>query len=318
MANGGKEGKKGGFPYGSLEISVVKLRLRLLEEAVLPPFKGSTLRGALGTSLLTACCPNRKEMCFRCQGVSQCSYANFFEPHLASGGKSAPVPFLVEPPADRRTHLSRGDTLEFRLNVFGTAVRWLPFVMAAMSRAGETGLLGPRRARFRLEQPCAPSRASEPSSWAEKGIESLETRSASELTGGCGPIRRILMVTPCKLKEDGRVQGEPDGRLIATGLERRVRALHYFYSGEVRSSKLEWDEEPFLQTGEGRFRWVVLERPSVTQQERVNIGGWVGTLDVEAHNEAAAALLRVGQWVHLGKNTVLGCGKILLEESGRC
>lgn len=307
--------KEDGFPYGSLEIARLKLRLRLSDAAVLPPFKGSTFRGLLGTSILEAWCPKAREACLGCHRAIQCPYANFFKPHLSRQGKSTPAPFVTEPAVDPRTHISRGDNLEFSLIVFGTGVKWLPFVMAAVFRAGRKGALGVRRAGFELEVPRPPANAADPHSWAAEGIEGLEIRKAWELAQGAGRIKSLRLVTPCKLKEEGRVQGELDGELIIKALERRTAGLCHFYGdGEPQRGKPEWKESPRLSTGRGRLRWVVLERRSVTQGERVSMGGWVGSLPVRECNRAAEALLRLGRWTYLGKNTVLGCGKIVVEE----
>lgn len=318
MASTPMEDRPRGVSYGSLEITVARLKLRLLEEAVLPPFKGSTFRGLLGKSLLDAWCPYKREECTKCARNAQCPYPNFFKPHLSRGGKSIPAPFLIDPKPDRRTYLTKGDVVEFALNFFGWGVNWFPFVMAAIWRGGERGLLGVKRARFRLEFPEMPARPDEPSAWANisNGMEKISTL---QVTRRKGRVEAIRLLTPCKLKEEGRVIGKPDGRTLITALQRRIGALVHFYGekSEIKENPA-WKEAPFLVTGEEELRWVVLERPSFTQGERVNIGGWVGTIHVESHNEEAGFLLRVGEWSHVGKNTVLGCGKIALEERAQC
>lgn len=305
------------LPYGLLEVATLRIRLRLMDEAVLPPFKGSTFRGLLGTSILNAWCPFGKEACLGCSRLFQCPYPNFFKPHLSRDQKSTPAPFVTEPAPDSRTRVSKGDKLEFSLIVFGKGIRWFPFLMAAIVRAGESGALGVKRAKFILETPPPPKGSFDPHSWAREGIKGLQIQRAFQLAKPGGKIRNIRLVTPCKLKEDGKVHGEPDGELIIKALERRTAALYHFYADEGgQEAKPVWKESPRLRTGKGRLRWVVMERPSVTQGERVNMGGWVGALPVEEYNQAGEALLRLGRWTYLGKNTVLGCGKITLEEEG--
>ncbi len=302
------------FPHTGLRISKLEFKIRLLDDALLPSYKGSTIRGLLGTSMLRRWCPKGEEACFSCSLVSQCPYANFFKPHL-SKGKSAPTPFVTEPAIDPRTCFSRGDRMEFSLNVFGSGVKWLPFVMAAIVQGGHRGVLGTKRSRFELEFPEPPSEASDPRAWAEKGINGLRSWDAADLVGGGKPIRSIRLATPCKFKEEGRIKGRPDGRLIIDALERRIAGLHYFYgSSEEGRSESCWKKKPWLQTGAGEVRWVVLERPSKTQGQRINIGGWVGKLEVKDYNQEAGALLRLGRFIHVGKNTVVGCGKLLLDE----
>ena len=303
------------FPYHSLQVHSLRISLRLRGRAILPSFKGSTFRGLLGRTLLDAFCPKKIEGCLECKNVSECPYPNFFKPHLARAGRSTPAPYVVVPAIDKRTHLSQGETVEFELRIFGVALKWLPFILAAMFQGGERGALGTNRARFDIVKPIPPAQGSDPASWASARIEGLQTKKARDLITARTPIRAIRFATPCKLKEHGMVLGEIRGETLLRALERRIAGLNHFYAQPPSaSSTLHWSELPRLETELGELSWVILERPSTTQVERVNIGGWVGRLLVRFYNNSAESLLRLGQWTHVGKNTVYGCGKILLEE----
>lgn len=299
----------------SLEIAHLRIRLRILSNALLPVFKGSTFRGALGASMLKAWCIAGKEVCHQCRFVSQCPYANFFKPHLARNGKSIPVPFILEPEMDKRTLLQGGDTAEFGLTVVGTALKWLPFVMAALFRGGSSGILGVSRAHFSIEIPRPPEKdGHEALAWEPILSRELEVEDAMDVMRRTTRIRAIRFVTPCKIKDGGRVQGEPDGEMLLKALQTRLRAMSFFYGKDGDPEQIwPWHEKPLLNTGKARLRWVVLERPSRTQRTRINIGGWVGTIPVESHNDPAEAILRLGELLHVGKNTTVGCGKIVLD-----
>jgi len=303
----------GDFPYAALEVYCLKVKLRLRENAILPPFKGSTFRGLIGNALLEAFCPRKRENCQSCRNLFSCPYPNFFKPHMARGGKSTPSTFVVDPAADRRTSLAEGEELEFSLKVFGTASRWLPMVLASISRAGKTGLLGTKRARFDLVSPQSPEGGPSLEAWARGKVQGLRIYKASSLRPPVDEVRAIRFVTPCKLKEEGRVRSKLEGEAILRAIERRAASLTHFYVHRDAPHEQSWTERPFLETGESQLKWVVLERPSATQGERVNIGGWVGRVSVVNCNPQGALLLRLGQLIHIGKNTVCGCGKFLLE-----
>jgi hypothetical protein len=305
--------KKGqAFPYGDLVLHSLPVRLRLREDVLLPPFKGSTFRGLLGHALIGSFCQAGREVCHGCSRSDICPYPSLFKPYLSREGRSVPAPYLVDPLYDPRTRIRKGEDVGFVLRLFGPALRWLPFVLAGLCRAGGKGGLGPRRAKFALVEPTPPPVATEPRAWGERAPEGLESTRAADLTGNEGAIRGIRFLTPLKLKEGGEVLGEVHERALLSALERRVKGLCKFYGEGTWDIPLEWEEAPVLRLGQGGLRWVVLERPSCTQPDRVNIGGWVGFLPVEGCNRSAASLLRVGQWTHIGKNTVYGCGKYTL------
>ncbi|MGQ9860299.1 MAG: CRISPR system precrRNA processing endoribonuclease RAMP protein Cas6 [Thermodesulfobacteriota bacterium] len=305
-------------PYQGLEVHRVKITLRLLEDAALPPFKGSTFRGLLGQSLLAAYCPYRAEACSRCSRAERCPYSNFFKPHLARQNKSMPTPYVIDPLPDARTYLKEGQTVGFSITVFGTAVKWVPFVMSALFDSGRKGALGGRKARFHLEEPVPPLKAADPEAWADGGLTGLRSRTAEDLARAKGLVRGVKIRTPLKLREEGEVKKTIDGQLLVRALDRRIKGLSCFYgSHPPKPTQGEWNSFPLLETGQANLRWVVLERPSRTQEQRVNIGGWVGSLEIRACNPEAEALLRLGQWIHVGKNTVCGCGKFLVQDGAR-
>ena len=91
--------------FSSLHISRFELRLRARESVSLPPFLGSTVRGAFGHSLKHAVCIMPHRNCERCTAADRCLYPYLFEtpvpPGLTQlrGQERAPHPFILSPPA---------------------------------------------------------------------------------------------------------------------------------------------------------------------------------------------------------------------------
>lgn len=52
---------------------------RFTEDALLPPYKGSTFRGAFGGALKKVVCAVREKDCSRCLLAARCVYARVFE-----------------------------------------------------------------------------------------------------------------------------------------------------------------------------------------------------------------------------------------------
>lgn len=90
--------------FSVLHVTRLEVRLRACEPVSLPPFLGSTLRGALGHALKQAVCVVDHGDCSRCPIAFQCTYPYLFEtpapPGIAQlrGQRHAPLPFILEPP----------------------------------------------------------------------------------------------------------------------------------------------------------------------------------------------------------------------------
>lgn len=90
--------------FDGLDIARFEVTLRALERTILPPYLGSTLRGALGHALKDAACVVEHRDCRRCPLVDTCAYPYLFEtpvpPEIKElrGQTHAPLPFLIEPP----------------------------------------------------------------------------------------------------------------------------------------------------------------------------------------------------------------------------
>jgi len=81
--------------------------------AVLPPYKGSTLRGIFGHALKKVVCALRKQRCTECLLADRCLYPTIFEISAKandSGRKriaQPPHPYVIEPPPDAKTHYEK-------------------------------------------------------------------------------------------------------------------------------------------------------------------------------------------------------------------
>lgn len=91
---------------------------------------GSIFRGILGAELKRMVCRRPRSTCDRC-GAAKCLYRDWFD---SSGTVK---PFAVEP-VDAPARLKPGQTVEFRLRLFGDATRFWPIVMGALQQAPTT------------------------------------------------------------------------------------------------------------------------------------------------------------------------------------
>jgi hypothetical protein len=92
------------YHFPPMEIARYEINLRAEERTTLPPFLGSTLRGAFGHALKEAVCVMQHRDCQRCMLIDRCLYPYLFEtpvpPEVSQlrGQKNAPHPFILIPP----------------------------------------------------------------------------------------------------------------------------------------------------------------------------------------------------------------------------
>lgn len=168
------------------DLSLLMLNFRLQAEAsaVLPPFLGSTLRGAFGEALKRMFCLLPHGVCTHCRFREDCAYQYIFESKNLGSVPLAklhsqlrknnhfPHPFvLIPPPVIRknesgfsaanpkpnfnddyaRNHFSKGDCLEFSLLLMGEAVSYWSEILTAVYLLAENGL-GEMRVPFSLTE----------------------------------------------------------------------------------------------------------------------------------------------------------------------
>jgi len=156
----------------TLRFARYEFQIRALESTVLPPFLGTTLRGAFGHALKSIACSMPHGDCQRCLLVERCLYPRIFETTagqttgLLSRSKDAPRPFIFIPPLPRpdagllrarddllrwRVRVEPDRTIGFGLSLMGEAVDDLPYMIHAVSLMAQTGF-GSERGRFVLEK----------------------------------------------------------------------------------------------------------------------------------------------------------------------
>jgi hypothetical protein len=195
--------------------SIPFLRLRFIlsaqQEAYLPSYKGSLLRGAFGHALRrTVCVMGPQQPCPTCMLRKQCAYPRIFEtiiepeekvPRFLRGLPTGPQPYVFEPFDEQRLYRA-GESLSFDFILLGQAVELHPFAIFAVSQMAEQGL-GFKRIPFRLES-CK---------WQSK----LQVASSKEQTAS-----ENLQVANDEAQQAGGQDSTKDWRLLYDGTTKRL------------------------------------------------------------------------------------------------
>ncbi len=294
-------------------------------EAVLPPFKGSTFRGAFGVALKRVVCALKRQDCQKCLLGSRCIYAFFFEKKNSvplHGKKVAaiPHPFVIEPPLNSKTHFRPGEGFDFNLLLFGRATTYLPYCIYAFEQMGQTGIgkrIQGKRAGFVLKTVSANGQIIY--SGQDKRLRSEDITSHLVLLGPPSNEVKALTIhlqTPLRVKHENYLKADLPFHVLIRAALRRISSLFACYG----------DGEPDLnyhglverargvRTEESNLRWFDWERYSNRQETRMLMGGMIGSVTYKGDLAEFLPVLRICEEVHLGKQTTFGLGQIKIVE----
>jgi hypothetical protein len=318
--------------FGDFEIARFALRLRALHRTSLPPFLGSTLRGAFGAALKNVVCVVNHRDCARCQVADKCIYPYVFETppppdvSLLRGQQQAPHPFLLNPPAppvpargSQRLALAAGDEITFELLLAGRVIGYLPYVIYAVSEMARRGL-GADRTGFALtsviaqtggaELYSADSRQLAPADRASESLAALVQRRLDQIPAG--EHLRLRFLTPTRIRVDGDLQSSLSFDLFVRNLLRRLslllavhgrRPLALDFRGLIaRAAEAE--------TTSAALQWWDWERYSNRQGTKMKLGGFVGEIGYRGPAvDELRPLLVAGESLHIGAGTSFGLGR---------
>ncbi|MCS6817041.1 MAG: CRISPR system precrRNA processing endoribonuclease RAMP protein Cas6 [Blastocatellia bacterium] len=319
----------------ALRVGGFEFTWRAQDEAWLPRFKGSTIRGAIGWAFKRVVCVRPDGQCELCTVRSSCRYPYVFETSpppdvpVFRGQRFAPHPYVLEPPLEEKERYAPGEPLTFGLWLFGRAVADLPYVILAAEQAGRAGI-GRGRARFTLET--VRTRDADGGTFViydgssrrfvwEKGelcLEAFIQARQLRLQNSPGDRVRLRFITPTRVRVGGDLQGELPFDLFVRSLLRRLWQLVLVHGDEPKAL----DHRSLIERAQAipavhqALVWRDWERYSHRQRTKMRLGGFVGEIEYELKENARIdflPLLIAGELVHVGTGTTFGLGKYVLE-----
>lgn len=316
-----------------LALSHLRLHLEPEQELRLPALsKGNTLRGGFGSAFRKLVCVDLRWECAECTLRFACPYTKVFNPFLPPdaqqfrGNQNIPRPFVFKPPLSEQTTFAPNEPLIFDLVVVGSAVDYLPYFIVAFRELGAMGF-GLNRAKVRLERVeaiapnAAPAVVYEGSSNLVRPAAPLELPVAEENstpTPGAAAIDelKLTFLTPTTLKtgstadREGEIVRRPAFHHVVKRLRDRVNALATFYGGGplALDFKAMGEAAEAVSTVADDTQWVERSRVSGRSAQRHDLSGFVGSITVRGDVAPFLPLLRIGEYVHVGKNAVFGNG----------
>jgi hypothetical protein len=323
--------------YSNSHFTFAHYRFRLVprEPLELPPVnKGAVIRGGFGSAFRRLVCIDLRLDCAACELRYTCPYTKVFNPFVPPGAdrlsknQNIPRPFIVKPPLETKTRYLPGEPLRFDFVVVGEARHYLPYFIVAFRELAQGGF-GVNRARCELSAIAAVGQNGSEIPVYE-GKEGVVRPPQDTLTWQWGmthavdtpEVREVTLhfLTPTTVKADGEVVSAPEFHHVIKRLRDRVNALSYFYCGEA----LDVDFKEIGQQAEAvkivvvRSRWIDRSRRT-RKGEQQSLSGFVGEVTYRGNLEPFLPLLRLGEYIHVGKNAPFGNGwyQIKIPSAGK-
>jgi hypothetical protein len=314
-----------------ISFSSFVFQLRATTELLLPPYKGSTLRGAFGTVFKETVCVVEHRDCDRCILKLKCAYPYIFDTPVPEDSarmrryERAPHPFVIDPPLDTITRYEHGSSLSFGLTLIGRAIDYLPYFIYAFERMGKERGIGKGRrfgsGRFAVERVdwIDGSGTAKPVYDGTKKVLSNSFRplTANDLWANPDTLSAnnhtlsVRYLTPTRITFDHQLHTYPEFHVVIRNLLRRLSNLAYFHCGE--ELKLDFkgliEAAKQVETTDGQVQWRDWERYSARQDVKMKMGGFVGEVEYRGQVSEFIPLFKLGEKVHIGKATGFGLGR---------
>jgi CRISPR-associated endoribonuclease Cas6 len=292
--------------------------LEAKEPLVLPSYKGSTLRGGFGYAFKRVVCALREKECQDCLLKEKCIYSYVFETPPPSDTKimrkytSAPHPFVIEPPPEKKRGFIPGNDINFGLILIGRAIDYLPYFIYTFEELGKIGI-GKGKGKFKLKSVGCDGKTIYDSE--SKTIKPSKTASLSFCSigsgKGCSNIE-LNFLTPTRILYNGSLTLDLQFHILIRQLLRRLSLLSYFHCGG-NPSEIDFggiiERAKEVKVKKSNLRWYDWERYSARQDTRMKMGGFVGEITFEGDIKPFMPLIRAGEGLHVGKGTSFGLGK---------
>lgn len=255
-------------------------------------FTGSMIRGAMGHALKKVTCINPSYDCKGCFAETSCLYYSFYEKENVFHKYR----FEIE--------LGSGK-FDFGLYLFDDACDGLPYVLSALEMAITQNGLTKNNYKFSDIQ----MELNGKSIYDQNGFSSLDILPKSFKIDNFCPDIKIRLLTPLRIKKNNQfLTNDVDIEDILRSIYQKEQE----YQSGQRAYKL--DYVPSYGTVLKALVYKPLLRKSGRQNKRMSMDGIMGEMVFMGLDKRSYGLLKLGEIIGVGKQTVMGLGQIEVEE----
>lgn len=258
-----------------------------------PFFTGSMLRGSFGYALKRVTCINPSFECNGCFAQEKCLYFEHYE----------------KPNTFHRYRFDvnlESNNFDFSLYLFNGSKEELAYVLEALRQMITKQGLTVANHRFEhVMMLVNGTLVFKDGSFHDMVVEPTTLKNGNGFVSNV----HIKFQTPLRMKKGNRFAKE------SVELEDVLRSIYQRYEALVgNKSVYTLPYKPQYSHTVKAFTYKHLTRKSVRQRTKLNIDGLIGEMGVLGIDEQSYNLLKLGEIIGVGKQTVMGLGKIKVEE----
>lgn len=306
----------------SIQLARYRLHLRSKTCVRLPPYAGSTLRGAFGHALRKLSCITGAQQCSGCGVINSCPYPRIFEPQkvphretgLAAQAKML-SPYVIETEFDSARDHQLGAHLSFDMVLVGDSIVQLPLIIAAWRLAFSSGVGNSNGTAELIAVEHAPTEQ-EPTTIYSESSPTLQRHDSHIAipTFKTAENVHLSIDTPLRIEHRGALVGTRD---ISPGiffrhLIRRVTLQVNAQNNETYSLERIRELNALadqIQDTTRQLNWRDWKRYSSRQKQEMTLGGLMGDWQLDQVPAELLPIIYLGQWLHVGKEISFGLGK---------
>ncbi|OYU10046.1 MAG: hypothetical protein CFE38_19415 [Comamonadaceae bacterium PBBC1] len=304
-------------------ITRITTTLQATQTVAWPHFAGSTLRGAFGRALRRAACITGQNQCTGCPLRNSCAYGVVFDPAaptqpLHPSFRDGLPRYLVQPPALGACQLTAGQTQSFDVLLLPGTQAHHGLIEHTLRNAVEKELFAP--GLFKL--------LSTQVSHNTVCTHSVLPTTTPPRTRQATAHITLRWLTPLRLQHHGKPVFKAqllDAHSLVRALLRRQmqwqQLTHHITHPATDAAPASTAPQDALHYAQActldtrNLQWHDIQRHSGTQNQKLPLGGLIGSATLSGPVDALQSLmplLQIGEQLHIGKETVMGLGRYQL------
>lgn len=297
-------------------IKYIRLQVNLtaMEQAVLPHYLGSLLRGVIGTTFKKVCCTNYQKECPQCDSWERCPYSNSFNcidknsEEMLKGVHTIPNPFIILPLTNNKTEYLPSDSLSFQLTLLGKSCSYIHYFIHAINEIQKLGL-GVGRKKFSVESIIDVDEEKYIVKDGRLFFENLSTKSFVFKDRNANMVT-FEFITPLRVIDDGKVTDEITFHLLLRNIFRRISTISYYhmdYHAQMDYNEL-LEKAKTVEIESQQLLWNDLKRYSNRSNRKLFLGGVTGKITFKGSLSEFVPYIEAGKMLHIGKGCTMGLG----------
>ena len=304
-----------------------EIKAKALDLLLLTKYKGSSFRGAFGHCLRKLCCVTKINDCFTCNLKFNCLYSLVMESPINETHpyhrkyRKTPHPYLIIPPLNLKTYFKPEEKFTFQLILIGSISNYLPYFLYTLLEIGKNGI-GKDRGKFDTLSISSLDIQGNSTLIYDKENQNLNKigfkidfpaiEKSFEKQLKKDHIRELTLsfLTPLRIIHKGKLLKElPFKIFLERLLERALLLSHFYCDSELPDFQTLFYDSINVNILKSSLIWFDWQRYSFRQKRKMKFGGLLGNITYRGNLNKYLPLIKLGEYIHIGKAVTFGLGK---------